>query len=91
MSLKAEKREEVREARKEYISTYKTAFVERIGNRLDSVPAAGLEIALEKINAKIEALEENEDMLEEKKESQMDALLALLEIVEDKIADIKGE
>jgi len=91
MSLKAEKREEVREARKEYISTYKGAFVKRIGNRLDNIPAKNLETALEKINTKIEETQENDRMSDAKKESYMDALYALLEIVEDKIGDIKWE
>jgi hypothetical protein len=84
-------RAEVKEKRKAYISTYKTAFNTRIGNRLDNIPTKNLETALEKINAKMDITEENENMSDQAKEVLMDALFALLEIVEDKISDIEGE
>lgn len=84
-------RTEKKEARKEYISAYKGAFVKRIGNRLDSIPTKNLETALEKINARMDDTEENENMSDGAKEVLMDALFALLEIVEDKIGWIDGE
>lgn len=84
-------RAKLKETRKEYISTYKTAFVERIGSRLDNIPASNLEIALEKINAKMDKVEANENMSDNAKETLMDALFALLEIVELKLEWIDWE
>lgn len=84
-------RAELKESRKEYIATYKTAFVDRIGDRLDNIPAANLETALEKINAKIDKVEDNENMSDTAKETLMDALFALIEIVELKLEWIDGE
>lgn len=86
-----EVREEYKAERKEFIDTYKGVFIKRIGNRLDSIPTANLEKAADRIDAMLEKLEANSSMSEERKQAQIDAILALKEIVEDRIENDESD
>jgi uncharacterized protein (UPF0305 family) len=78
-------RSEYKAERKQYIDTYRDAFIKRIGDRLDKIPTANLEKALEKIDALLEKVENNSRMNEEAKQTQLDAILALKEIILDRL------
>lgn len=77
--------------RKEYIDTYKGVFIKKIGNRLDKIPTANLEKAAEKIDAMLEKIENNSAMSEERKQSRLDAVIAIKEIVEDRLENDEGD
>jgi len=93
-SLREESREiraQYKANRKEQIDTYRDAFVKRIWNRLDNIPTANLEKAAEKIDAMLEKIENDETMSEERKQARLDAVLALKEIVEDRLENDESE
>lgn len=77
--------------RKEYIDIYKGVFIKKIGNRLDKIPTANLEKAAEKIDAMLEKIENNSAMSEERKQSRLDAVIAIKEIVEDRLENDEGD
>ncbi|MCH2189259.1 hypothetical protein MK079_05540, partial [Candidatus Gracilibacteria bacterium] len=87
MQLRAENkqaREEFRGERSELVSKYKKNFVERIGNRLDTLSDEKLEKVLSRIETLIEKYESNENISDERKDSAVSQLIALQEMIEEK-------
>jgi hypothetical protein len=85
-------REENRDARKEFrgeraklVENYKTAFVSRLGVKLDKVSNAKLETILTKVNTMIPTYEANASINATKKDKILGQLVALKEIIEEKI------
>lgn len=83
----AEARKEFRGERNELVQKYKDSFISRLKNALDKIPDDKLEKVLAKIDAAMEKYEENEKITEERKDKIMSQLIALKEIIEEKIEE----
>ena len=70
-------REALREDRKEIVEKYRGAFIKKLGNSLDKIPAEKLPQIVERINTMMAKEGTNETM--------MAALTAILELVEEKM------
>lgn len=64
---------------------FKEKFNKLLSKKLDKIPAEKLEKVSERINKALERVEENEKMNSDKKDKVISQLLALLEIIEEKI------
>ena len=82
---------EYRGERSEIVEKYKTSFVKRIGNRLDSISDGKLEMVLEKIEVLIKKYEENEDISDDRKDKVVSQLVALQEIIEEKLEGVEED
>lgn len=88
-------RQENKELRKDYVGAkremvekYKTTFLKRLEGRLDKMPEERLEEVSQRIDAMLEKYENNEDMSHAKKEAMISALIALKEIIEEKMEEM---
>ncbi len=77
--------------RQDLVRNYKAKFVKRIGNRLDKIPAQKLEKVSDKIDDLMERYEGNDKISEERKEKFMAQLVALKEMIEEKLSEISIE
>lgn len=78
-------RKEWREAKAELIEKYKTAFMNKLKSKLDTISAEKLEKVLTKVNAMIEKTLNNNKLSQTSKEKIIAQLEALKEILENKI------
>lgn len=85
-------REENRDSRKEYrqernetVQKYRDLFIAKLGNRLESIPNDKLAKVADTIDTLLLKYEENTTLTEEKKDTIMSQLVALKEIIEEKI------
>ena len=67
------------------VDKYRMAFVKRLGDRLDNIPAEKLEQIAARIDTLIEKYENNENISDRKKEAMLSALMALKEIIDEKL------
>jgi F0F1-type ATP synthase membrane subunit b/b' len=86
-------RKEYRQTRNETVTKYRAAFIKRLGNALDRIPNEKLENVLDKIDTLIERYESSENVSEERKDKILGQLIALKEIIEEKLEgdDVEDE
>jgi hypothetical protein len=89
MDKKSEMREEMKEKRAEFrekkgttIIKYKTAFADKLGDRLDKIPADKLQKVSDKLTEMYDKTEANEKISEESKESLLSKIVALQDIID---------
>jgi len=87
-----ELREESMQMRREYLEVkktlvvkYKRAFIKRLENVIDSLSEEKLMQVNDRIDAMIEKTQANDTLSDEQKETLLSALVALKEIVEEKL------
>ena len=85
-------RQENRDIRKEYgnvkremVEKYRKNFIQRLKGKIEVIPEEKLEEIARKIDTMIERNAANESISSEKKEAMLAALIALKEIIEEKI------
>ncbi len=87
----AEARKQFRGERWDLIVKYKSAFVKRIGNKLDKISEDKLERLLSKIGQLIEKYENNDKLSDDRKDKVISQLVALQEMIEEKLEDEDDE
>ncbi|MDQ7009907.1 MAG: hypothetical protein Q9M94_06455 [Candidatus Gracilibacteria bacterium] len=80
-----EKRIEFRGERNDMVVKYKTAFISKLGTRIEKINDSKLEIILPKIDTLVEKMEKNTRLTEEKRDMIISQLIALKEIIEEKL------
>ena len=78
-------RKEYKEVRRETVVAYRTAFVKRIGNALDNMSDEKLEQIAARIDTMIEDFEMKTGISESRRASMLAALMALKEIIDEKL------
>jgi len=86
-----EARKAFRGEREDKIVKYKEAFNSRLKSRLDRISDSKLEKVATKVDAAIEKIENNSRISDTKKDALMSQLIALKEIIDEKLEDNGAE
>jgi hypothetical protein len=82
-----EKREAFREVRGETISTYKTQFLEKIGNKIENISDDKLKRILGKLEGLYTKTEVSTVLSDEQKEITLSKIIALQDLITEKLEE----